>query len=153
MTCLMACVELLGADLSTTTARDVAGALRTYWTANILRDEHLLGALRTSLAARSFEPELVGRVLSEPRLFEETEMVSAVIAMVPQLRDAELGRLRSGIASRLAHDYEPLIAAIVGLEPAQQLRLMDDDAIFAAIGHELDRQAEEAEIAEADENE
>ncbi len=30
---------------------------------------------------------------------------------------------------------------------------MDDDAIFAAIGHELDRQAEEAEIAEADEDE
>lgn len=153
MTCLMACVEFLGVDLSTATARDVSGALRTYWTPNILHDEHLLGALRTALAARSFEPDLVGRVLSDPRLFEETERVAAVIGMVPQLRDPELNRLRSGIASRLAHGHAPLIAAIVALDPAQQMRLMDDEGMFAAIGGELDREAEVAASEGAGEDE
>jgi hypothetical protein len=125
-------------------ARDVAGALGTYWSANTLGDDHLIGALRVGISARDFDPTIVARVLGDVRLFSVPEQVVAVISMSAGLRVEELGSLRGGIASQLAAGREQIIAAIAGLGAAEQQRLVDDDAFFEAIGHELDREAEVA---------
>lgn len=144
MSALMAAVVMLGDELDRWLAREVAGALGTYWSANILSDDHLIGALRVGISARDFDPTIATRVLGDLRLFSVPEQVAAVISMSAGLRVEELGSLRSGIASQLAAGREQIIAAITGLGAAEQQRLVDDDAFFEAIGHELDREAEVA---------
>jgi KAP family P-loop domain len=144
MSALMAVMVMLGDELDRGLAREVAGALGTYWSANILGDDHLIGALRVGISARDFDPTIVARVLGDWRLFSVPEQVAAVISMSAGLRVEELGSLRGGIASQLAAGREQIIAAITGLGAAEQRRLVDDDAFFEAIGNELDREAEVA---------
>jgi hypothetical protein len=145
MTCLMSTVELLGDDFSPSLARDVAPALRTYWNGNDPLEEHLLGALRTAIAVRGFDGELIGKVMGDGRLWGDADRVASIIAVTPSLRDREVELLRGGVIRCLPHGHERLIEAVTKLPGDQQLRLMDDDAVFDAIASYLDRISEEAE--------
>ena len=61
------------------------------------------------------------------------DRVTSIVAMAPRLSDSEVALLRSGIATCLADGYRPLTEAISDLPARQQLRLMDNDQVFAAI--------------------
>lgn len=134
MTALMSAVDRLGPDLSIDVARTVLGALRTYRTANELEDEHLLGAVHVALAVRPEQPDMVRELLDEPGFFANLEWLTAVIALTAELHDDELPRLQRAISDWLPDDYEPVLDALTALPEAQQLRLMDDERIFEAIG-------------------
>ena len=145
MSCLMAAVVELGDDLTPYLAREVAPALYTYWNANQLQEEHLLGALRTALAARSFDQDLINRVIRDPRIFDDPDRVTSIVMMAPRLSDTEVALLRSGIATRLGDGYRPLTDAISDLPAHQQLRVMDSDEVFAAIDSILAAEEEAAQ--------
>lgn len=142
MDCLMATVEELESEASDVAA-EVSGALRTYWAAHALSDRHLVGALQTAISARDLDPDLAGQVVGEDRLWEDWELVTAVIPLAPELQDGELDRLRGGITFCLPQEPEFLLGALGELSPDQKLRLMKEPAIFSAFGDLLDRQAEE----------
>jgi hypothetical protein len=149
MTALMEAVAMLGDD-ALQVSREMAGALRTYWTGRgELEERHLVGALRTALTVRSTDPELVERLLSDQRLWEDAERVAAVIPMCGELRDGEeTEALRTAIAAHLPADWLVLLQAIDQLRLEQRLRLMDNGAIFAAIGEAIDRIEQEASEGE-----
>jgi hypothetical protein len=144
MSALMDTVTLLGDD-SKRVAFDVAGALRTYWSGHGELDEgHLVGALRVALTVRE-KPDLVPRLLRDARLWETAERVAAVIPMAYELNDHELLDLRGALVAHLPDQPNPLLKAIGALTPEQKRRLMDDDAIFDAIGRALDASVAEPE--------
>jgi len=151
MTALMETVTLLG-DGAATVSQEVAGALRTYWTGRgELEERHLVGALRTALTARASNPSLVRRLIVDDRLWDDPDRVAAVTMMCHELRDGrELERLRTAIAAHMPADWKQLLAAIAKLSSSSRLRLMDNGAIFAAIGEAIDR-AEEAASGSAEE--
>jgi len=73
MTALMEAVTLLGGEVAKV-SQEVTGALRTYWTgAGELEERHLVGALRTSLAARNADASfsLVPRIIGDERLWAD----------------------------------------------------------------------------------
>lgn len=143
MSCLMEAVTMLGDD-GAAVARDVAGALRTYWTGNsTLAEEHLVGALRTAISVRPSDPPLAGEVIADDRLWEDASRVASVVPMAPRLRDDELRRLRGGLAAQMPGAASQLLAAVAELAPAEKLRLMDSGEVFGAFGEALDRVAEE----------
>jgi len=139
MTALMETVALLG-DGAAGISREVAGALRTYWTGRgELEERHLVGALRTALTVRSSDPSLARRLIADERLWDDPDRVAAVIPMCPKLRDGEeLERLRTSIAVHMPNGWQQLLAAVAKLSASNRLRLMDNGAIFAAIGDAID---------------
>jgi hypothetical protein len=143
MTALMEAVAMLG-DGAAQISLEVAGALRTYWSGNgELADDQLVGALRTAVTVRLSSPELVSKVLDDDRLWATPRYVAAVILMAHQLHDDELVRLRSALAQHLPGNAQLLLGSIAELSSAQKLRLMDDDAIFAACAEAIQRADEE----------
>jgi len=148
MTALMHAVALLGEDANRVSP-EVAGALRTYWTGKgELGESHLIGALRTALSVRLSDPALLIRILHDERLWDDVDRVADVIAMSPELREGdEIERLRTAIIEHMPHHYDLLLTVIAELDPRQQLRLMDEGAVFAAIDAAIDsaNQASEAE--------
>jgi hypothetical protein len=148
MTALMEVAAMLG-DGAARVSTEVAGALRTYWTGRgELEERHLVGALRTALTVRLTNPRLVRRLINDRRLWDDAERVAAVIPMCGQLRDGEeIEALRTAIAAHLPEEWLVLLEAIDRLELEQRLRLMDNGAIFAAIGEAIDR-AEQEEASE-----
>lgn len=154
MTALMQTVTLLG-DRGGAVSREVAGALHTYWTGRgELEERHLVGAFRTALSVRDSYEGLLDRVARDPRLFSDPDRVASVIAMCGELCDGvEIERLRTAIAELLPEHPGNLLSAVEELPLAQRLRLMDNGAIFAALGQAIDRadQGEESEEGEGGE--
>jgi hypothetical protein len=144
MSCLMATVEELGETMSPAVARVVAGALNTFWRGYGLAEEHLFGALRTAIAVRSFDPDVIGELLRDERLWEDPELVAKIVPLTPDLRDQEVARLRGGVIRNLSGDSDSLLGGYGELAAEQRLRLIgSEEVFFDALGELLDREAEE----------
>lgn len=151
MTALMEGVALLG-DGAEKISLEVAGALRTYWSGNgELAEDQLVGALRTAVTVRLSNPDLIGKVLGDERLWGSSDHVAGVIPMTHQLHDEELEELRSAIARHLPMQAGALLDAVADLPVAEKLRLMDNGAIFAAFGEAIDSADAESEAEEGGE--